>query len=562
MPRQTRNDHMAQKADRPDILDLLPTMAALVWLPQAALLAVAIAAVARGAVLAEIAGFAALAAFLGILRALITSAGERASFLRAREAVTGLRNAAVLALASRSPLDATRTASGEAASMIAEQAESITPWLARFGPTRIKAVVIPFAIFLTIMPLSWAAALVLLIALPVIPVFMALIGWRAQAASKAQLVEVGAMNAFLLDRLRGLATIRGLGAVDRVAERVGEEAQSLRVRTMAVLRIAFMTSAVLELFAALGVAMVAVYVGFHLLGDLDFGAWGGKLGLAQGMFILLLAPAFFEPMRELSAIWHDKAAGQAAHENLLRLAQEGHRLPEAGQVSAPVPADRLAIGPAVVVRGLTFDHTGPDLLFPEGLGFTVNHGEHVALLGPSGAGKTTILSLIAGLTMPKAGRIEIFGQELRPETVLPLRARMAWIGQNPHIFAGSLAANVTLGRSGIDDETIARALAALRLDHVARARGSAPIGEGGAGLSGGEALRLALARIAVTRQAELILADEPTAHLDPVTAGEITDALLRLARGRTLIVATHDPRLAARMDRSIRLAPLAGRAAA
>lgn len=139
---------------------------------------------------------------------------------------------------------------------------------------------------------------------------------------------------------------------------------------------------------------------------------------------------------------------------------------------------------------------------------------------------------------------------------------MAWIGQNPHIFAGSLAANVTLGRSGIDDDTIARALAALRLDHVARARGSAPIGEGGAGISGGEALRLALARIAVTRQAELILADEPTAHLDPVTAGEITDALLRLARGRTLIVATHDPRLAARMDRSIRLAPLAGRAAA
>lgn len=446
--------------------------------------------------------------------------------------------------------------------MIAEQAESITPWLARFGPTRVKAVVIPLAIFLTILPLSWAAALVLLIALPVIPVFMALIGWRAQAASKAQLVEVGAMNAFLLDRLRGLATIRGLGAVDRVAERVGEEAQSLRVRTMAVLRIAFMTSAVLELFAALGVAMVAVYVGFHLLGDLDFGAWGGKLGLAQGMFILLLAPAFFEPMRELSAIWHDRAAGQAAHENLLRLAQEGHRLPEAGQVSAPVPADRLAIGPAVVVRGLTFDHTGPDLLFPEGLGFTVNHGEHVALLGPSGAGKTTILSLIAGLAMPKAGRIEVFGQELRPETVLPLRARMAWIGQNPHIFAGSLAANVTLGRSGIDDDTIARALAALRLDHVARARGSAPIGEGGAGLSGGEALRLALARIAVTPQAELILADEPTAHLDPVTAGKITDALLRLARGRTLIVATHDPRLAARLDRSIRLAPLAGRAAA
>ncbi|WP_231564706.1 thiol reductant ABC exporter subunit CydD [Paracoccus halophilus] len=540
----------------------MPTLAALLWLPQAALLAAAIAAVAVDASLAEIARFAALAAVLGSLRALIVWVGERASFRQAREAVSTLRNAAVLALASRSPLDATRTASGEAASMIAEQAESITPWLARFGPTRLKAVVIPLAIFLTILPLSWAAALVLLIALPVIPVFMALIGWRAQAASKAQLVEVGAMNAFLLDRLRGLATIRGLAAVDRVAERVEQEAQSLRARTMAVLRIAFMTSAVLELFAALGVAMVAVYVGFHLLGALGFGAWGGMLGLGQGMFILLLAPAFFEPMRELSAIWHDKAAGQAAHENLLRLAQEGRRLPDAGQSGPPAAAPVSATGPAVVVRNLDIGRTDHESPLAGGLNFSVNRGEHVALVGPSGVGKTTILSLIAGLATAPRGRIEVFGQELRPDTAMHLRAGMAWIGQNPHIFAGSLAANITLGRSGIGEDAVTRALAALLLDDVARARGNAAIGEGGAGLSGGEALRLALARIAVAPQAALILADEPTAHLDPVTAGEITDSLLELAQGRTLIVATHDPRLAARMDRSIRLAPLEGRAAA
>ncbi|MES2533856.1 MAG: ABC transporter transmembrane domain-containing protein, partial [Pseudomonadota bacterium] len=147
--------------------------------------------------------------------------------------------------------------------------------------------------------------------------------------SEAQMVEMGGMNAFLLDRLRGLATLRALGAVDATAERLGDAAQSLRQRTMAVLRIAFLSSAVLELFSALGVAMVAAYVGFHLLGTLPFGAWGHRLSLGEGLFVLLLAPAFFEPLRELSAVWHDRAAGEAALEALDRLAQVGEALPGA-----------------------------------------------------------------------------------------------------------------------------------------------------------------------------------------------------------------------------------------
>lgn len=546
-----RPDTAAQKApSRPAATGLaLPVLAALLWLPQAALLALAIGRVASGMTWQATVLPAVLAAGIGLLRLALGAWAERLGHTHARARVSELRRAAIATLAARSPLDGSRTPSGEAASMIAEQAESITPWQARFAPARWKAVLVPLAIFLTILPLSWAAALVLLIAMPVIPVFMALIGGQAQAASKAQLAEVGSMNALLLDRLRALGTIRGIGAVNQVAARIGTEAEALRQRTMAVLRIAFLTSAALELFAALGVAMVAVYVGFHLLGDLRFGAWGGKLGLVQGLFILLLAPAFFEPLRELSAIWHDKATGQAALENIEALAQAGRSLP--GGIAPPATASAAAV--SLRVAGLRF-HYAEDAPPIPGPDFTLAAGEHLALTGPSGVGKTTLLALIAGLDLPQAGVIEIDGEALTPENAARLRARMAWVGQNPHIFAGTLAQNVGLGRPGIDESEITRALERMHLGAVARSRGTAPIGEGGNGLSGGEALRLALARIAVC-SAGLILADEPTAHLDPATADSVVDSLLALAQGRSLIVATHDPRLAARMDRRIALMP-------
>jgi ATP-binding cassette subfamily C protein CydD len=177
-----------------------------------------------------------------------------------------------------------------------------------------------------VFPISWVAAIILIVAAPLIPIFMALIGWRAKAANEEMLAESGGLNAFLLDRLRGLATIRALVAVDITAQRLRTDADSLRVRTMAVLKIAFLSSAVLEFFAALGVAAIAVYVGFSLLGSIDIGTWSGKLTLTQGLFILLLAPAFFEPLRELSAVWHDRASGKAAIDALDALLQNGRPL--------------------------------------------------------------------------------------------------------------------------------------------------------------------------------------------------------------------------------------------
>lgn len=529
---------------------ILSILAALLWLPQAGLLAFAVSSIAAGATLDSLVLPAIGVLMFGLARAALDAASSRLAWTAARARLSELRILAVTALAGRSPLDSGRIPSGEAASILSEQAETIVPWLSRFRPAQLKATVLPVIIFLVILPISWTAALVLLVAMPVIPLFMALVGWQAKAASEAQMVELGGMNAFLLDRLRGMATIRSLGAVEATTARVRNEAQSLRVRTMAVLRIAFLSSAVLELFAALGVAMVAVYIGFHLLGDLPFGAWGGKLDLAQGMFILLLAPAFFEPMRELSAVWHDRAAGEAGMAALERLSAPGPQL--SGAMTEPGPMRRIP-APALRITGLRYRHPGERQTLPETIDLSVRAGEHVALIGPSGSGKSTLLGLIAGLAAPSAGRIEIGGQVLDADSAAGLRRGIAWVGQAPHIFAGTLGWNVTLGRALAGQDTLDRALRAMRLDEVAARRGAALIGEGGTGLAGGEAHRLALARIALMPEAGLILADEPTAHLDSRTAHDIADSLLALAQGRTLLVATHDPDLAARMDRIIRI---------
>jgi ATP-binding cassette subfamily C protein CydD len=537
----------------PDIGGVVQGAAALLWLPQAALLAMAVQGLASGRGLQAVVWPAGVILLLGLLRAACEAWGARRTFGRARAQLTAWRAQTAEALAGGSPLDRGRVPSGQAASVLAEQAEALVPYLVRYQPARWRATVVPVFILCAVAYFSWIVALVLLVAAPLIPIFMAIVGWRAKAASEAQMVEMGGMNAFLLDRLRGLATLRALDAVDATAHRLGDAAQSLRTRTMAVLRIAFLSSAVLELFSALGVAMVAVYVGFHLLGSIGFGAWGHTLSLGEGLFVLLLAPAFFEPLRELSAVWHDRAAGEAALQALDGLQRNALPLPGANASLKRASAGPAHVAPAVVVHGLHFSWPGETQEVFGGLELRVAAGEHVALTGPSGAGKTALLSLLAGLVLAARGEIAIGGIALTDHTVAALRQRMAWMGQAPHVFAGSVEANVALGRADIGTPRVAEAMRFAALDAVAQAHPGTALGEGGRGLSGGEAVRLALARVAVHPHADLLLVDEPTAHLDSETATRVIDALVELARGKTLIVATHDPVLAARMGRVVSL---------
>ncbi len=545
--------------------DVALAAAPLVWLPQAALLAWALQGIASGRGIDAVWQPAIGIVALGLVRALCEAWGARRVFASARARLSMLRAQAACVLAAASPLDRRRPASGLAASVLAEQAEALVPYLVRYQPARLRVMLVPLVMWMAVASQSWVAALVLLFAAPIIPVFMAIIGWRARAASEAQMVEMGSMNAFLLDRLRGLSTLRALGAIDVTALRLDASAQSLRRRTMAVLRVAFLSSAVLELFSALGVAMVAAYVGFHLLGTLGFGAWGQQLSLGQGMFVLLLAPAFFEPLRELSAAWHDRAAGQAALQALTQIGQEGQPMPGAGAMPTALvsvdTANPSRAAPSVSVHDLHFAHAGEQAVF-EGFDLRVGAGEHIALMGESGAGKTALLSLLAGLQAATRGEIAIGGVALNDRTAVALRQRIGWMSQRPHVFAGSVDSNVTLGRPHIDAAQVDVAMRVAGLADVTQAHPRGRLGEGGSGLSGGEAVRLALARMALHRDADLLLVDEPTAHLDTDTARRVADALCELARGKTLIVATHDPVLAARMHRVISLDPLQQREAA
>jgi ATP-binding cassette subfamily C protein CydD len=206
----------------------------------------------------------------------------------------------------------------------------------------------------------------------------------------------------------------------------------------------------------------------------------------------------------------------------------------------------------ICLENIGFRHSKEQPLVIKDFNLCIAAGEHVTLLGASGSGKSTLLSLIAGLAPCENGRVIIGGVPLT-ENAAVLQRKMAWIGQKPHIFAGTIAGNVSLGRTNIATPDVAGALAFAKLDRVAGAYGKRPLGEGGIGLSGGEALRLAIARTACDPDVRIIIADEPTAHLDAATAAAVTDSLLALAKGRTLIVATHDPRLAERMHRTIRI---------
>ena len=322
------------------------------------------------------------------------------------------------------------------------------------------------------------------------------------------------------------------------------QADDLRRRTMAVLAVAFMSSTVLELFSALGVALVAVFVGFSLLNVVTFGTWGAPLSPAAGMFLLLLAPDFFQPLRDVAAAWHDKAAADAVAEEYetWRDSAATKRL-GAGRTAAPLPGRAsLTLRAAQLPSFLAL----PDL--------TVNVGERVALVGPSGSGKTTVLRLLAGLLYLPDAQITVAGHALDHTTADGWRARIGWMPQTPHFLNASLRRNIDMGRpdAGNMEDVLQKAAVASVIAGLAQGLNT-QLGETGAGLSGGEGRRVLLARALFARP-DVILADEPTADLDEATAALITNALLsEAARGATLIIATHDMTLAQQMDRIVQL---------
>ncbi|MHA3978216.1 ABC transporter ATP-binding protein/permease [Halovulum sp. GXIMD14794] len=448
--------------------------------------------------------------------------------------------AALLARAARSPGP---DGSAAMAALMVQKLPMLQPWITRYHVAMLRASVLPLLLLALAFWHSWAVGLVLLVAGPLIPVFMALVGMAAEDASRRQLDEIGGMNAMLMERLSALPDIRLLGAGERAAGDFAARAEALRQRTMAVLRIAFLSSTVLELFAAIGVAMVAVFVGFSLLGELNFGTWGQPMTLASGLFLLLIAPEYFQPLRDLAAAWHDRAAGFSVVAELDALdAAPGARLLGDGAAARPLP------GPLSVRLTEAVADLPGGLRLPE---LRLRAGEAVALTGPSGAGKTTALQVIAGLVPLAEGQVEVCGVPLSAGNADAWRARLAVLPQRPH-FPDRRLADWLDPRGTGDDPWPALGLAGAA--HVVEALPEGletRLGETGSGVSGGEARRLMIAR-AVMAGGDLLLADEPTADLDADTARAVIEALARLrAEGRTLLVATHDPALIAAMDRAV-----------
>ncbi|WAI84490.1 MULTISPECIES: thiol reductant ABC exporter subunit CydD [Achromobacter] len=519
------------------------------WLLASVLDAAIMQDVPRQELLASIVGIAALM----LLRATITWAAERAGADAAERIKRHVRQSLFARMVAKGPYWSRGKASGELASAVVDQVEALDGFFAKYLPAMAAAAMLPVAFSVLLLPVDVVAGLVLLITAPLIPLFMALVGWGAQGASRRHLRAFARLSGFFADRLRGLSTLKLYGRADAEAASVVAASDALRQRTMSVLRIAFLSSAVLEFFAALGVAGVAVYIGLTYLGFLDV-RWS-PLTLQAGLFCLLMAPEVYAPLRQFAAHYHDRATALAA---VTQIAVLFDGLPQEDGAPKPVHGGRastvMSSGAGLAVSGLTILAPGRSQAVLSEASLTLAPGEHVALMGPSGIGKSTLIEAIARLR-PCQGEILIDGQPLADWDETALRGRVALIGQTPQLLAGSIADNIRLGCPGASDTDVqeaARRACVLEFAVALPQRLDTQLGSRGQGLSGGQAQRVALARLFL-RDPGLILLDEPTAHLDEATQARLLDEILTFSVGRTLLLATHSAAVAARLGRVVRV---------
>jgi ATP-binding cassette subfamily C protein CydD len=495
--------------------------------------------------------FPAIGLIVGLLaiRAGLGALGEQAGIIASEAIKRHLRQALFTQLLARPPRAADTPASGAAASAIVDQVEALDGYFARYLPAAMQAALLPLIFGAIILPLDWVAGLLFLVSAPLIPLFMALVGWGAQVATDRQARALSHLSGRFADRLRGLLTLKLFGREEAETAGIVEASEALRRRTLKVLRIAFLSSAVLEFFAALGVAGIALYVGLTFIDYLHLRT--SPLTLQLGLFLLLMAPEVYNPLRLLAAHYHDRATAKAGLEEIERQLGSLTIEPVAHADIAP------RLGPAIEVAlsGLTLRTPDQQRAVLVDAALDIPAGRHVALIGPSGSGKSTLLEAMVGLRMAE-GPLTLDDQSLIDWPEQDLRARTFLLAQKPRLIHASIAANIGLSRPGANRSDIEKAAERARVAGFAAglpAGLDTIIGEDGIGLSGGQAQRVALARLFL-RDAGLILLDEPTAHLDAALEDEIMSAIRDYAQGRTLIVATHSLSVAARMDKAYRIA--------
>ncbi|MFE9360865.1 thiol reductant ABC exporter subunit CydD [Streptomyces olivaceoviridis] len=415
--------------------------------------------------------------------------------------------------------------------------DALDDYFSRYLPQLGLAVVVPVAVLARIVTEDWVSAAIIVCTLPLIPVFMMLIGWATQSRMERQWRLLSRLSGHFLDVVAGLPTLKVFGRAKAQAESIRRITGEYRQATLRTLRIAFLSSFALELLATLSVALVAVTIGMRLVhGDMD---------LSIGLVILVLAPEAYLPLRQVGAQYHAAAEGLAAAEEIFSVLETA--VPDSGTGAVPTGG--------VAFEGVSVRYPGRSSDAVTDVSFTVEPGETVALVGPSGVGKSTLLSVLLGFVRPTEGRVRIGGADLAGLDLAEWRSRVAWVPQRPHLYAGTIAENVRLARPDADDGAVRRALrdaGAWEFVTALPEGVDTVLGEDGAGLSAGQRQRLALARAFLADRPVLLL-DEPTAALDGGTEGEVVAAVRRLAAGRTVLLVVHRPALLGVADRVVRL---------
>jgi len=410
---------------------------------------------------------------------------------------------------------------------------------ARLLPQLVLAAVVPAAVLVLVAAIDPLSALLMLVTLPLVPVFMWLIGRTTERRALARWQELSLLSSHFLDVVKGLPTLRAFNRGEAQAERIDRVGERYRKATMETLRLAFLSGAVLDLAATLGVALIAVTVGVRLV--------EGDIGFEAALTVLLLAPELYLPLRNLASQFHAGADGTAVAGRLLDAAT-----PPAIPMAAPSPSPAAA---TVRFDGVSFRYPRAGRAALEQVGLELVPGETVALVGSSGSGKSTIARLLLRLAEPSEGRILAGGTDIAGCDPDQWRRGIAWLPQHPTLLHGSIADNIRLGAPDAADELVrdaAEAAGAAEFISELPAGYETTVGDGGRPLSAGETQRIALAR-ALLRDAPLLILDEPTANLDPASAELVRAAVDRCRQGRTVLVIAHDDELASRADRVVRL---------
>jgi ATP-binding cassette, subfamily C, bacterial CydD len=518
-------------------------VASLLVLAQATLLALVVARAFDGAPLGALRTELVLLVLVFAARGACAWGFEVAGRRAAGSVLSELRLALVERRLRSQPAALDGTEAGEVAAAAVQGVDALESYFARYLPQVVLATIVPLVVLVYVARIDLVSALVMLLTLPLVPVFMWLIGRYTVERTEERWLALRLLSTHFLDVVRGLPTLVAFNRSRGYAASVADVSERYRRATMGTLRVSFLSGAVLELAATLGVALVAVTIGVRLV--------GGGLGLQAGLTVLVLAPELYVPLRQLGAQFHASADGLAVAARMLDLLEAPVAAPARGLRLPPSPAEAT-----VHFERVSFAYPTRDALVLDGFELELRPGETVALVGPSGAGKSTVASLLLRLAEPSRGRIAVGGVDLESCRAEDWRRHLAWLPQRPLLVRGTVADNIRFGDPAADDARVRAAAELAGADAFVSALPdgyATVVGDGGRPLSAGERQRLALAR-AFLRDSPLVILDEPTANLDPASAELVADAVERLRAGRTVLLVAHRPELVRRADRIVTLA--------